>query len=114
MPERGLSKPARAPLEGAPDRRWDGCDGEGLCARKSATPIAAAAVLMSIIRCGEWTERSMTFDDRRPTSARSRPPFPELGRVGLVDLPIEEIVVAGPRMDQTTAHFAGEAAGTPG
>jgi hypothetical protein len=54
------------------------------------------------------------LDDRRPASARSRPSFPELGCIGLVDLPIEEIVVAGPRVDEAAAHFASEAAGTPG
>jgi hypothetical protein len=52
--------------------------------------------------------------DHRPTSARSRPPFSEFGCVSLVDLPIEEIVVAGPRVDQAAADFASEAAGTLG
>jgi hypothetical protein len=54
------------------------------------------------------------LDDRRPVSARSRPSFPEFGRIGLVDLPIEEIVVAGPRVDEAAAHFASEAAGPLG
>src|ERR1700734_2355098 len=51
---------------------------------------------------------------RRPASARSSPPFAELGRIRLVDLPVEEIVVAGPRVDQAPADFASEAAGTLG
>src|SRR5271163_4663521 len=57
---------------------------------------------------------SRELHDRRPASARSRPPFTELGRIRLVDLPVEEIVVAGPRVNQAAADFASEAAGTLG
>lgn len=66
-----------------------------------------------VIRRGESIEVG-DLHGRSSTSARSRPSFPEFGRIGLVDLPIEEIVIAGPRVDQPAAHFASEAAGPPG
>jgi hypothetical protein len=42
---------------------------------------------------------------------RSAPPFAETGRIRLVDLPIEKLVIAGPGMDLAPANLATEAAG---
>ena len=50
---------------------------------------------------------------RKPTSARGRPPFSEFARLRLIDLPIEEIVIAGPGVDFDPANLAGETAGMP-
>jgi hypothetical protein len=38
------------------------------------------------------------------------PPFPEYGRVRLVDFPIEKIIIARPRMDFRPANLAAETA----
>ena len=47
-------------------------------------------------------------------SARARPPFAEVGPLRLVDLPIEKIIIAGPRVDLAPANLAAETAGMPG
>ena len=47
-------------------------------------------------------------------SARGRPPLAEVGPLRLVDLPIEKIIIARPRVDFAPANFTVEAAGMPG
>jgi len=47
-------------------------------------------------------------------SARARPPFAEVGPLRLVDLPIEKIIIAGPRMNFAVANLTVETAGMPG
>ena len=45
---------------------------------------------------------------------RSGPSFAEDGRLRLIDLPAEEVVIAGPFVDLGPANFAREAAGMLG
>ena len=47
-------------------------------------------------------------------SARGRPPLAEVGPLRLVDLPVEEIIIARPRVDFAPANLAVETAGMPG
>jgi hypothetical protein len=113
--ERRLSGPFRKAFSLASgrctDRRWDHRF-RALFTGKGARLIVTAGS-ECVVRCG-INGPVDDLRDREPASTRSRPPFSELGHIGLVDLPIEEIVVARPRVDQAAAHFAGEAAGTPG
>ena len=63
-----------------------------------------------------WTHRGsdLGFLVAAAASARGRPPFSEIGRVFFVYFPIEEIIVAGPRVDFAPANFTAETAGMPG
>jgi len=42
------------------------------------------------------------------------PPFPEYGRLRLIDFPIEKVIVARPGVHFDAANFASEIAGVPG
>ena len=46
-------------------------------------------------------------------ACRSSPPFPKDGRVRLIDLPIEKIIIARPRVDFGPANLTAEIAGMP-
>jgi hypothetical protein len=47
-------------------------------------------------------------------AVRSRPSFPEYGRLRLIDFPIEKVVIAGPGVNLDPTNLASKAAGMPG
>jgi hypothetical protein len=59
-------------------------------------------------------EQALSAVAASTTACQSLPPFPKDGRLRLVDLPIEKIIIARPRVDFAPANFTVEAAGMPG